>query len=122
MIVIIPSDAGWIDAHVFVSFGRAPWFAMFDTVHKTLKFTLNKAAESQGGAGIKAAQAILDSGAEAVIAPRLGENAAEVLFAADIKVYEASDGSVEENIELFNAGKLKPLTNVQPGIHGPVIP
>jgi len=118
MMVIIPLDAGRLDAHVFISFGRAPWFALFDTARNTLKFIENSAAQNQGGAGIKAAQAALDLGAQAVIAPRLGQNAADVLLAADVKVYEAWDGSVEENIALFTAGKLKTLTQVNPGIHG----
>lgn len=118
MKVIIPSDADRLDSPVAASFGRAPWFALFDTVHNTLKFIENGAAASQGGAGIKAAQAVLDSGADTVIAPRLGQNAAEVLAAANVEIFEAKEGSVEENIRLITSGALQPLTRVHPGSHG----
>jgi predicted Fe-Mo cluster-binding NifX family protein len=118
MKVIIPADTNRLDSPVFGSFGRAPWFALFDTEHNALKFIENSAASSQGGAGVKAAQAVLDSGAEAVITPRLGQNAAEVFSTADVKIYEAQEASIEKNIEWFTAGKLKPLTQVHPGIHG----
>jgi predicted Fe-Mo cluster-binding NifX family protein len=118
MQVAIPSDADQTEAPVCVSFGRAPWFAIFDTMRNTLKFVKNNAAESQGGAGIKAAQEVLDQGAEAVISPRLGQNAADVFTAAKVGIYEAQAGSVEKNIELFRAGKLKSLSDFHPGNHG----
>lgn len=118
MKVVIPSDTNRADSPVSGSFGRAPWFALFDTAQNTLLFARNSAADSSGGAGVKAAQAALDSGAEAVISPRLGQNAADVFSAADVEVYEAREGSIEENIELLAAGKLKTLTQVHPGFHG----
>jgi predicted Fe-Mo cluster-binding NifX family protein len=80
-------------------------------------FLDNNAAASQGGAGIKAAQTISDSGAEAVITPRCGENAAQVFKAAGIKLYQSINQSVKDNIQAFKEGKLNPLEQIHPGLH-----
>jgi predicted Fe-Mo cluster-binding NifX family protein len=77
----------------------------------------NSAAASQGGAGIKAAQNIVDHGAEAIISPRCGENAAEVLNAAEIKIYKSINNSIRDNIEAFKQGKLNLLHEIHPGLH-----
>ena len=118
MKLVIPSDDNRLDAQVAGSFGRAPWFALFDSESNTLKFIQNSGEMNQGGAGVKAAQTVVDSGAEALAVPRLGQNAAEVLLTADVKVYEAQKGSIEENVELLMDGKLPLLTGLQPGSHG----
>ena len=54
-------------------------------------FIENSAANSEGGAGIKAAQNVVDSKAEILITPRCGQNAADVLQAADIKIYKTKN-------------------------------
>jgi len=77
----------------------------------------NDAAREQGGAGIKAAQALCDLGAGAVVAVRCGENAAQVLRAAHIACYKAQDGSAGDNVAAFKDGKLAALTDIHPGFH-----
>jgi predicted Fe-Mo cluster-binding NifX family protein len=77
----------------------------------------NKAASSAGGAGIAAAQSIVDKGAEAVLVPRCGENAAKVLSSANIKLFRTVGESVTENIDAFSAGRLSELDNIHPGLH-----
>lgn len=100
------------------TYGRTSTFIIVDT--DTLEFQVldNEAAAAQGGAGIKAAQAVADSGAQAVVTFHCGENAAEVLKAADIKLYQAVPGTVKEMIELVRNGKLQELTEIHPGYHG----
>ena len=79
MKIAIPVDNASINTTICISFGRTPYFLIYDTETKEAVFLDNSAAASQGGAGIKAAQTIVDSKAEALITPRCGENAAEVL-------------------------------------------
>jgi predicted Fe-Mo cluster-binding NifX family protein len=88
-----------------------------DTESGNHEFLDNGAAASQGGAGIKAAQMLVDSGAAALITYRCGENAAEVLNAANVKMYKAQDGSVAENLGKLKDGKLSLLTEIHPGFH-----
>lgn len=118
MKIALPVDDKSMEAPVCVSFGRAPYFLIYDTESKAGVFLDNQAATSQGGAGIKAAQTIVDSGANALLTPRCGENAAKVLYAADIKIYKTSNDSLQENITAFNEKKLAVLDDIHPGFHG----
>jgi len=114
----IPCDSQKTSDPVCVSFGRAPFFLIYDTENKTKTFHENMAKDAQGGAGIKAAQSLADLGAEAIITFRCGQNAAEVLQAADIKLFKATEASVAENIAELVNGNLVPLTDIHPGYHG----
>lgn len=59
---------------------------LYDTESKESVFLDNSAAASQGGAGIKAAQIIVDNKVSVLVTPRSGENAAEVIKSANIKI------------------------------------
>jgi predicted Fe-Mo cluster-binding NifX family protein len=117
MKVVVPVESKSLETPVCPSFGRTPLFVLFDTENKKHEFLNNEAAASQGGAGIKAAQTLVDSGAAALITYRCGENAAQVLNAANIKMYKAQDGTAGENISKFIDGKLSLLTETHPGFH-----
>jgi len=117
MKLIIPVGSKSLNAPVCPSLGRTPFFLLFDTANGSQEFLDNTAAASQGGAGIKAAQALADSGATVLITCRCGENAAQVLQAVDIKIFKAEDGSAAENIVRFKAGALSLLKEIHPGFH-----
>ena len=118
MRIAIPVDDNNIKGNVCVSFGRAPYFMFYDTDSNDSSFILNSAANSQGGAGIKAAQIIADNEADVLITPRCGQNAAEVLDAAKIKIYKASNSTIEENLNELKNDKLSLLTEIHSGFHG----
>lgn len=118
MIIAIPVDDKNIKGNVCVSFGRAPYYMFFDTDNNDSSFINNSAANSQGGAGIKAAQIIVDNNADVLITPRCGQNAAEVLIAANVKIYKSSNNSIEENLNDLKNGKLNILTEIHSGFHG----
>jgi predicted Fe-Mo cluster-binding NifX family protein len=118
MKIIVPVDESNPNTGVCISFGRAPFFMLFDTNVKESIFMRNDAADSQGGAGIKAAQNIVDSQAEVLLTPRCGDNAVDVLKAAGVKLYKTKDGSAMDNIRAFQAGSLMLLTESHPGFHG----
>ena len=117
MKLMVPVESESLDAPVCPSFGRTPFFAIYDTENDTYAFISNEAEASQGGAGIKAAQILVDHGVAAIITYRLGENAAEVLHAAGIKIYKAEDGSIKKNIEDYTADQLSILSATHPGFH-----
>lgn len=118
MKIAMPVDGKSIETTVCISFGRAPYFLIYDTVAKDSVFIDNSAATSQGGAGIKAAQNVVDSQASVLLTPRCGENAAAVIEAAHIKIYKTINDSIQDNIEAFNAGKLTLLDDIHAGFHG----
>ncbi|NCB52930.1 MAG: dinitrogenase iron-molybdenum cofactor biosynthesis protein [Clostridia bacterium] len=117
MKILIPVDDNNFESNVCISFGRTPYFLIYDTKTKESGFLDNSGAASQGGAGIKAAQAVVDSRADALLTPRCGENAAAVINAADIKMYKTMPGSAKDNIEAFIDGKLPLLEEVHAGFH-----
>ena len=91
---------------------------IYDTETKEGTLIENEAMNAPGGAGIKAAQTVIDAKAEIVLVPRCGENAAKALEAGGVKLYESVGLSVEENIQAFLDGKLAVLTDIHPGFHG----
>jgi predicted Fe-Mo cluster-binding NifX family protein len=93
-------------------------FYVFQHGDKRNHICKNEAADSQGGAGIKAAQALVDEGADVLLTPRCGENAAVVLQKAKIKIYKTLSGSVQDNLVAFENGKLEILEEIHPGFHG----
>lgn len=117
MKIAIPVDKKSMETSVCQSFGRTPYFLIYDTNSKEDIYIDNSAAASHGGAGIKAAQTIVDNNVIAVLTPRCGENAAEVLNAANIKIYKTINSSIKENIIALNDGKLSLLSDIHAGFH-----
>ena len=117
MKIAIPVDNKSLDSNVSASFGRSSYFLIYDTESKESSFIENTAVHSSGGAGIKAAQTIVDSGAKAVLTPRCGQNAAEVLKGAGIELYKSVSGNAEENITAYADKKLSVLDEIHSGFH-----
>ena len=117
MKIAMPVDDKSMETTVCQSFGRTPYFLIYDTESKESVFLDNSAAASQGGAGIKAAQTIVDNKVSALLTPRCGENAAEVIKATHIQMYKTINDSIKDNIEALNAGNLSLLDEIHAGFH-----
>lgn len=117
MKIAIPVDNNNNNTTVCVSFGRTPYYMIFDTEAKVFEFLDNTAANAAGGAGIKAAQLLVNQKIDVLLTPRCGENAAAVLLAANIKIYKTLSAQAKENIDLYIEGKLPELTDIHPGFH-----
>jgi len=117
MKIAMPMNEKKVESGVCMSFGRTPYFLVHDTETKENLFIENTAAKSTGGAGIKAAQIIVDNKAGVLLTPRCGENAAGVLENAGIKMYKTVGDSVVSNIEAYIAGKLSLLEDIHAGFH-----
>ena len=118
MKLAIPVDEKSLSSTVCISYGRTPFFLFYNTDTKEYDFFDNGAISLQGGAGIKASQKIVDEHADAVLTIRCGENAAEVLNDANIKIYKTAFPTAEENIAAFEKGELDILSDIHPGFHG----
>ncbi|HZK53775.1 MAG TPA: NifB/NifX family molybdenum-iron cluster-binding protein [Desulfosporosinus sp.] len=117
MIIAMPVDEQSMETTVCQSFGRTPYFLIYDTESMESVFLNNSGAASQGGAGIKAAQTIVDHKVSALLTPRCGENAAEVINATNIKMYKTINDSIKDNIDALNNGQLSLLDEIHPGLH-----
>lgn len=118
MIIAIPIDDQSPESTVCVSFGRAPYFMIYDTGSGGKSIIDNRAVSSQGGAGIKAAQIVIDSNAEVLLTPRCGEKAAGIMKAAGMKMFKTNGDSIKGNIDAFTNGELNALEYIYPGMHG----
>lgn len=98
------------------SFGRTPYFLFFENDCEVI--AENPASNAQGGAGIQAAQFLVDQKADVLITPRCGENAAQVFKAAEIKIYKSMGSSARENLNAYLAGELQELTHFHAGFQG----
>lgn len=118
MKIAIPSGTNNIETDVYASFGRAPFYLIYNTETAQGEFLTNLAATSPGGAGIKAAQFLVDRQVDALIAPRCGQNAADVINAANIRIFKSIDGSLSNNLKAMEEGRLELLDHIHPGFHG----
>lgn len=88
-------------------FGRARYLLIVDLPERTFQVVENRgAAGAAQGAGVQAAQLVIDNQAEAVISGHCGPKAFRALAAAGVRVYLASEGTVAEVLDRLEAGQL----------------
>jgi predicted Fe-Mo cluster-binding NifX family protein len=90
-------------------FGRAKYFAIFDTEKKSFEYLNNESnLNAPQGAGIQSAASIINSGAGIVISPHIGLKAFDFLKEANIKMYHLSkkDCSINAALDLYKKGEL----------------
>ncbi len=114
MRIAVPLDENKQD--VCVVLARAPYFLFQD--EETERIVENPAAQAYGGAGMQAAQFLVDNGVTALITVRCGQNAADVLTAAGMKIYKSVNKTAAEELTALADGKLEELTHFHGGFHG----
>lgn len=87
---------------VDMRFGRCPYFILYDTDTDEYRSAVNKGISASGGAGIAAAQTVIDFKADAVITGNIGPNAMALLQANGIKSYHTEVRTVEEAAKSFH--------------------
>ena len=95
---------------------RAPYF-LFSTQGKE-SIEENPAAQAQGGAGMQAAQFLVDGDVDILITPRCGENAAEVFKAAGIEIFKSANKAAADDLAAYGEGKLEVLSHFHGGFQG----
>lgn len=101
MKIAIPTVEKSMDAHVADVFGRAPLFLIYDTESKEHEFFENQAAQRPGGAGVQAAQLLVNQKVNVLLTPQCGEKAQEVLKRGEILLYQSIKGSLQQNMQAY---------------------
>lgn len=101
MKIAIPVSDKSIDADIYDSLGRAPYFIFYNVISNDYEFIDNKAVASQGGAGVRVAQVIADNGVRAVITKQCGGNAEKVFASSEVLIYQSIPGTLKENISAY---------------------
>ena len=107
MRVCVTAVAPSLDAQIDPRFGRCAYFIIVDTDTMSFKAIPNTSASALSGAGIQAAQTVVNEGVEAVITGNVGPNSYQVLASAGVKIFTGAFGTVREAIEAYKAGRLR---------------
>jgi predicted Fe-Mo cluster-binding NifX family protein len=107
MKICITSQNGSLDGEIDSRFGRAAYFLIVNTDNLEYESIQNPYAQAGGGAGIQAAQFIVNKQAEAVITGNIGPNAFQVLKESGISVVTGVSGIVKNSVERYNKGEFK---------------
>ncbi|NQE05972.1 hypothetical protein C5S32_08890 [ANME-1 cluster archaeon GoMg1] len=106
MKICVTATAGDLNAQVDLRFGRSQYFVFVDSDTMAFEAMLNEAIAAPGGAGIQAAQTVLNRGGNVVISGNIGPNAFQVLSTAGVKIATGAYGTVKEAVEMYKTGRL----------------
>jgi predicted Fe-Mo cluster-binding NifX family protein len=108
--ICIPSSGKEVNSSIDSRFGRCSYFVIVDSENMETTAFCNPAISAAGGAGIQAAQEIVNHGANVLLAGNIGPNSHQVLSAAEIDVFEINGSTVEEAVKKYLAGGLEKLS------------
>jgi predicted Fe-Mo cluster-binding NifX family protein len=107
MRLAITAEGPELSSLVDQRFGRARYLLFVDMPERTALAVDNQAGiDAAQGAGIQAAQSVIDNKATVLITGHCGPKAFRALRAAGIKLYLTPGGTVEGAVGQFEAGKL----------------
>jgi predicted Fe-Mo cluster-binding NifX family protein len=107
--LVITTTGQTLDAPMDRRFGRAGGFLVYDL--ETEAYTVidnDQNLQAAQGAGIQAAQYVVNSGAQALVTGHCGPKAFRVLTTANVAVYNCQADTVAKAIEQYKSGQLQP--------------
>lgn len=118
MKIVVPIENETEDSNINPSLGRAPYYLLYDTETEAAEIIANTSKDSPSGAGVAAAQLMIDAGAEVLLTPRCGDRAYAALKGAGIKIMLLPSGTAKSGIAVYLEGGLSELDTVVKGHHG----
>lgn len=110
MKIAFPVSEKSADANIYASFGRAPFYLIYNTNSKEVDYLDHRAVVAQGAGGIRAAQVLADQGIKVIITQQCGENAEKLLRKAEVLIYKARSESIYDNIDAYLNDQLNLMT------------
>lgn len=117
MKICVSATSDSLDANIDSRFGRCPYFVIVDADTMEFEAVLNDSLNAAHGAGIQAAQTVVNKGVDIVITGNVGPNAFNVLSATGIKVVTRASGTVRDAVTEYKNGKLQEVNNPTVGGH-----
>ena len=117
MKIAVTANGTDLDAPTSPIFGRCSTYVLVDTETMQYEAIANPAVASGGGAGIQAAQFVVERGAQAVVTGNVGPNAFGVFQAAGTPVYLNKGGTVRQAVQAYREGQLSPATDATVAAH-----
>lgn len=107
MKIAISTQSKDLDSCLDLKFGRATGFIIYNLDNDEFEFINNEQnLNATQGAGIQAAQTVVDKGVEAIITGYCGPKAYKVLEAAQVKIYTSEKDTIKNIIEKFKNNEL----------------
>ena len=104
----VTSQGKELSSEIDPRFGRAKWLIVFDTETDDFQVHSNEInMNAAQGAGIQTGRNAVNLDAEAVITGNVGPKAFKTLTAAKVKVYLASNQTVQQALDSYRSGELK---------------
>jgi len=108
MKIAITSDGQKLDSQVDLRFGRAKGFIIYNLEDDSFEFVDNiQNLNAAQGAGIQAAQNVINQGVEAVITGHCGPKAFNLLTSEKVKIFVGAEGTVQEAVQKFKNNELQ---------------
>jgi predicted Fe-Mo cluster-binding NifX family protein len=101
--IAISSTGRGLNSKVDDVFGRCPYFVIVEIKNKKIvkvETVKNTSVAKLGGAGISAAQSVVEKGVDTIITGNIGPRALDVLNQFKIKIYKNS-GSIKKVLQKF---------------------
>ncbi len=111
MKIAVTATGRELSSQVDPRFGRAKFFAVVDLERDELVVHDNaQNLQAAQGAGIQAAETVVQLGAGSVLTGNVGPKAFRALSAAGIRIYRVGEMSVAEAVAKFKSGELQAAT------------
>ncbi len=107
-----------MDSKVEDRFGRCSYFVLVDERGNHIDTLTNTSLDSPQGAGIAAAQLLINNKVDTILTGRVGPKALKPLQSAGINIFTGVSGTVDHSIALFQQGKLAEINKAGDNIPG----
>jgi predicted Fe-Mo cluster-binding NifX family protein len=108
MKIIFTAERNSWDSLLDNRFGRAMGFILYDENSGVISWYSNEEnLNAAHGAGTKAAQMVINSGAGVLITGNVGPKALEILKKTDIEIYNSETATLRNIYHAYQQGKLK---------------
>ncbi|ACL70588.1 NifB/NifX family molybdenum-iron cluster-binding protein [Halothermothrix orenii] len=110
-IALTCGEKNGLNSKVTTRFGRSSFFAYVNgTDSKEVDIMENPAHNSPSGAGVLAAQTLIDEGVGVLITGQVGPKAFSALKAGGVKIYSYKGGTIKKALEEYENGNLEEIT------------
>ncbi|MDK2891652.1 NifB/NifX family molybdenum-iron cluster-binding protein [Methanohalophilus sp.] len=101
MKICVPSSGEDINSNIDDRFGRCSYFVIVDSENMDTTAFRNPASSATGGAGIQAAQEIINHDVNVLLVNNIGPNAHQVISAAGVELFEMHGNTVAEAVKKY---------------------
>lgn len=119
MKVAVTAQGNTLDSPIDERFGRASYFLIVNTDDDSFDVIDNTVnVNAMGGAGVQAAQDVIDKGVEWILTGSMGPKAYDVISSAGVKIGSGASGTVRDALARLKENGFDPLDQSGVGPEG----